>query len=328
MLRKLCLIMLCVLILGGCSKEDKEIDNVVPDPLLLAFMPESLSGYSGDGGYYHESKRIESVSEAEGYWYYVSGEVKDNLTGYSKIDFKYQLNYLVNADKIIQTHEGVALNESAFTSIELLKLPIEKGHTWVFMAVDQTGKSVKVTGEIVEVSDDGTHVVVKHHTKDGYYEQRDLIKGLGVTDFIRQVIYKDESTLSGYHIDREAVITPVDNETEIEGIELSDTLYELILKFENAWPLYVIEADDMIFETVLPDSNAEQKIMSIIQMPTYDLEFVQFIPYEHVVVGAVHIIYVREALKDLSESVIENNIMFTIIEEADDFKIIDFEFIK
>lgn len=317
--------MLCALIFTGCSKEGIERVPVIADSTLLAFMPEILSGYSGEGSYYHESKRIEISNEVTGDWIRVFGEVKDNLTGYSKIDFNYQINYWVDADKIVQTYEGAALNESNFKSIELLRLPIEKGNTWVFSAEDHTGKSVKVTGEIMEVSDEADHVVVKHSTKDGYYEQRDLYKGMGVTDFIRQVTYKNESTLSGYHMD---YITSDEEEMEVQRIQIPDALYQLILKFEMAWALYVVEEDLAIFETLLPESNAEQKIKSIIQMPTFELEFVEFIPYEHLIVGDVHIIYVREVFMNASEEVMENKMMFTIMDADAQLQIIDFEFIK
>lgn len=328
MLKKMCFFLLCAIMLSGCSSDEVEREWAVADPLLLTFMPSTLSGYWGDGDYYHESNRIEATNDENGSWTHVFGEVKDNLKGYNKMDFRFQISYLVDSQKIIQSYEGKALNDSKFSVIELLRLPIEIGNTWQFSAEDQTGKNIKVTGEIINVSETGDHVVVKYSTKDGYYEQRDLVKGMGVTDFIRQVTYKDESTYTGYHIEKEMEITSNALEYEKERIEISEAHHDLILNFEKSWPLYVKNEDAAIFETILPESNAEQKVKSLIKIPNYELEFLQFIPYEQLIVGNVHIIYVREQFVSPSDEVVENKTMFTIIEEENQYHIIDFESIK
>ena len=328
MLKKTYLVLICVLLLTGCSTSEVEKPWATADPLLMTFMPSTLVGYWGDGDYYHESNRIETSVDENGSWTHVFGEVKDNSKGYTNIDFKYQFNYLVDAHKIVQTHQGEALNDSIFSSIELLKLPVEVGNTWQFTSEDPMGKAIKVTAEILEVSDAGDHVVVKHSTKDGYYEKRELNKGLGVTDFIRQVIYKDESTYTGYHIEKENVVSDVTVEFEMEGIEISEAHYAVIEAFQNAWALYIKDVNTSIFDTVLSESNAEQKIKSLIKMPTYDLEFLQFMPYDQLIVGNANIIYVREQYKNYAGDVIESKTMFTIIEAENQLYIIDFESIK
>lgn len=322
------IIFICITLLNGCNTSKPEKDWVNADPLLLTYMPTQLSGYFGDGNYYHVSNRIEVTSDEQGSWTRVYGEVKDNQKGYSKVDFKYTLSYLVDADKITQTHYGEALNDSSFEFIELLKRPVEVGNSWQFTTRDLTGKSIKVTGEILEVLEDGARVIIKHSTKDGYYELRDLVQGLGVTDFIRQVVYKNEYTLSGYHIERHDALGTLHEESDVEAIEIPEAYHALIHKFEESWSLYIKEGETALLETVMPESNAETKIKSMQHIPSYDLEFIQFIPYDLLIVGNAYIVYVKEQFQNTIGEVIENKMMFTLITSDDQIRIIDFEIIK
>ena len=49
MLKKTYLVLICVLLLTGCSTSEVEKPWATADPLLMTFMPSTLVGYWGDG---------------------------------------------------------------------------------------------------------------------------------------------------------------------------------------------------------------------------------------------------------------------------------------
>ena len=224
-------IVLTFFVLVGCSNESGP-----PDPELVEFLPTINERYVGDSGYFHVVETIERESASDAETAILSGEVKDNETTITKADFDFMITMSVIEDKIEQTYTGSRLNESNFDKIVLLKKPIEVGNTWSFNAKDIAGNKWKVTGEITSIDETGEKIGVKHSIKDGYYEERVIQKGRGVTDFVRLIVFKNESTVTGYHTENASVAT---TEKAEDTLKIPVAYYNLILGFEQAWPSYV-----------------------------------------------------------------------------------------
>ncbi|HSN66627.1 MAG TPA: hypothetical protein VLS94_08300, partial [Fusibacter sp.] len=248
-------IVLTFVILIGCSSE-----TVPPDPDLIEFLPTINERYVGDSGYYHVVETIERESDADLETAILSGEVKDNETTITKADFDFIITLSVVEDKLEQTYTGSRLNESNFDKIVLLKKPLEIGNTWSFNAKDIAGNKWKVTGEITSVDETGERIGVKHSIKNGYYEERVMQKGRGVTDFVRLIIFKNESTVTGYHTENASVAT---TEKAEDTLKIPVAYYNLILGFEQAWPSYVKNDNDDLLKFISLESPALEKIKAV-----------------------------------------------------------------
>ncbi len=222
-------IVLTFFILAGCSNE-----IVPPDPELIEFLPTITERYVGDSGYFHVVETIERESASDAETAIISGEVKDNETTITNADFDFTITLVVVEDKLEQTYKGSQLNESNFDKVVLLKKPIEVGNTWSFNAKDIAGNKWKVTGEITSLDETGEIIGVKHSIKDGYYEERVIQKGRGVTNFERLIVFKNESTVTGYHTENASVAT---TEKAEDTLKIPVAYYNLILGFEQAWPV-------------------------------------------------------------------------------------------
>ena len=313
-------IVLTFFILVGCSNE-----TVPPDPDLIEFLPTINERYVGDSGYYHVVETIERETDADVVTAILSGEVKDNETTITKADFDFIVTLSVVEDKLEQAYSGSRLNESNFDKIVLLKKPIEVGNTWSFNAKDIAGNKWKVTGEITSVDETGEKIGVKHSIKNGYYEERVMQKGRGVTDFVRLIVYKNESTVTGYHTENEAVAT---TEKAEDTLKIPVAYYNLILGFEQAWPSYVKQDNDDLLKFISLESPALEKIKAVTRDANTAIEFVRFYPYELTEIGTMIAIKVVEVFKTTDEVRIENKVLYQIVVEKSEPKIYDFEMVK
>lgn len=313
-------IVLTFFVLVGCSNESGP-----PDPELVEFLPTINERYVGDSGYFHIVETIERESASDAETAILSGEVKDNETTITKADFDFMITMSVIEDKIEQTYTGSRLNESNFDKIVLLKKPIEVGNTWSFNAKDIAGNKWKVTGEITSIDETGEKIGVKHSIKDGYYEERVIQKGRGVTDFVRLIVFKNESTVTGYHTENASVAT---TEKAEDTLKIPVAYYNLILGFEQAWPSYVKQDNDDLLKFISLESPALEKIKAVTRDANTAIEFVRFYPYELTEIGTMIAIKVVEAFKTTDETRIENKVLYQIVIEKGEPKIYDFEMIK
>lgn len=316
----------------GCS--NNQTQTIPPDSEIVEYLPTAEESYVGDSGYYHVVENIERESTPDSEICMISGEVKDNTTAITKDNFDFEILLTVDADKMVQTYSGSRLNESNFASLIVLKLPIEVGNTWTFTAQDLSGKKWKVTGEITSVDASGEEIVVRHSTKDGYYEERVLQKGRGVTDFLRLLIFKNETTYTGYHAEQsfvsDAEITSSSTESvesveSVEALKIPVAYHNLILGFEQAWAGYVKGENEALLEFISEDSPAFKKIKAVPRDSDTAIEFVRYYPYEMSEEGSVLSIKVVEIFKSEEQESIENRVIYQIVIEKGIAKIYDFE---
>jgi hypothetical protein len=319
-------IVLTLFALVGCSFNQEVV--VPPDPELVEFLPTFNERYTGDSGYYHVVETIEHESTPNTEVAILIGEVKDNETVITKADFDFTITLTVDSDKMEQTYNGSRLNESNFDKLVLLKKPLEVGNTWTFNAKDVSGSKWKVTGEITSINESENEVTIKYSTKDGYYEERVIQKGRGVTDFVRMLVFKNESTFTGYHTEKASIAATEKATTPEEPLKIPVAYYNLILGFEQAWSDYVKQDNDALLNFVSMDSPANEKIKAVSRDANTAIEFVRFYPVELAEIGTMIEIKVIEIFKTIDEIKIENKVLYQIVIEKSEPKIYDFDIIK
>ncbi len=316
------IIILILIILVGCSHSGREL--LPPNGELLEFLPSIKESYVGDSGYYHVVQKIDRDSTKKIEMVTLIGEVKDNGTASSNDNFHFEIVLTVEGEELVQTYSGSRLNESNFEKLILLKSPIEVGNTWLFTTKDKFGSKLKVTGEITAINTLQDEVAVKYTTKDGYYEERVLQKGRGVTDFLRVIIFKKESTFTGYHAEKIAVSSTEKTTSSVESVKIPVAYYNLILGFEQAWSGYVKQDNDDLLKFISVDSPAYEKIKAVPRDASTAIEFVRFYPYDMSEVGSILTIKVAEIFKTDDEALIENRVRYQIVIEKGAAKIYDF----
>lgn len=320
------IIVLPLLIFVGCANNKEKLQP--PDKNLLEFLPSISESYLGDSGYFHIVKNIERESKGALEIAILKGEVKDNEAAVTKDDFNFEIILTVDANKIVQSYNGSRLNESNFDHLELLKRPLEVGNKWTFTTKDLYGSKWKVTGEITAINETGDEIVVKHSTKDGYYEERTLQKGRGVTDFLRLLVFKKESTFTGYHVEKESVSTTEKASSPVDSLKIPVAYYNLILGFDQAWSGYVKQENDDLLKFISEGSPAYEKIKAVPRDANTAIEFIRFYPYEMTEKGSILAIKVVEIFKTNDEEAFENKVLYQIVIEKGVAKIVDFETIQ
>ena len=365
MLKKVAItvILLTVTLFSGCGINSNI--NITSDARLMAFLPVNGDEFSGDGDYFHVSKQIDLGKEDGFDIAFVEGEVKNNFIGGTGFDYNFIITLKVTNQEIIQSYEGNHLNESDFDEVVLLKLPLELNKSWTFTTKNKAGKKQKVTATITDVFNSGKGIKVRYETKDGYYEERTIYEKHGVVDFVRQVNYKNVSTVTGYHSSFEIVkinddatndfstdekdnltaelTTEPNNASTSESIESGAIIsqdfpivvievpvayYNLILGFEQAWSGYINNSSDDLLKFVDEDSPAYQKIMEIDRSSNLVLEFVKYYPYEMLVDGDVIVINIVETFINEDKATIKNKVSYKIANADTLPKVFDFEVIK
>lgn len=322
--KKLTILMVLGILIFSTGCDRKANDESAPyDQNLAEYLPNEPAAYSGDSDYYHVVKSIEPLETPSRIQVTVNGEVLDNSTGISHKDYSFQMTLAVDDKEITQMSVGSELNESIFDKVVLLRNPIEVGGKWTFTALNKEGKKVKVDAQILEMDEQGT-LKVSYTTKEGYQEERIIKKNLGVTDFIRLVTFNKESTWTGYHLEHEALISSKSQDLPKE-ISIETKLYSSILGFEQAWFKYISLENEDLLTFLKEESKAMEKIKSLDQNENYAYEFVSFYPYEIIQEESQIRIKIVEQYKDDTQKLSYNQLMITLEQVEEVYKISDFE---
>jgi hypothetical protein len=321
----LLIVMIIGFLFAGCSTS---VPNKSPDESLISFLPSEGGVYLGDGDYYHLVSEVEAIKSDERIGVVLKGEVSRQTKDW---DDRFEISLMVEGDTLTQNTLGKQLNDSPLMEVVLLKAPVEEGCKWLFLTEDLEGKRHKITATILEVNDKGKRVKVRYEGKDGYYEERTLVHGLGVVDFVRTILYKGDFVLTGYHLDQSDWIGTTgkhglegesDSNDKINRIEIPTKVYALIWGFNQAWVKKWQGTDDVIATFIAPESPALEKINAITETSDDVLNFVEFIPFEMMDEEVMTVISVIERYEDPSGLITENRMKYTI---TIDFKVWDFE---
>lgn len=164
------------------NNEQSELLNLLPKDEGYKWI------YNGFVDYSHEMT-LESITqdnESDNTIYDIKGMVEDLSDGESNKDFSMSLRYIVGKFTLSQEITGEMVMDSDFESIQLVKLPLEKGSTWEQEVTGQDGSTVNLNCTIKEVSEeDGKKVytILYQDTDSDYYENRTIMEGMGVIAF-------------------------------------------------------------------------------------------------------------------------------------------------
>ncbi|GAB6106181.1 hypothetical protein [Fusibacter bizertensis] len=352
-------VVLSVFLFTGCGIHSDI--NRPSDERLLKFLPVNGEEFLGDGDYYHVTKEIQFEKDDGKESAVITGEVKNNFAGGTGADYNFTIRLEVTSQELVQTYTGNRLNDSDFDRVILLKLPLEADQSWSFTATNKEGKKQKVTATITEIFNDGKGIKVRYETKDGYFEERTLYEKHGVIDFLRQVIYQNESTVTGYHsvleivkddqasassnstnasddltsdVSIDATIdSSMDTTTDtqvfpMKVIDLPIAYYNLILGFEQAWTGYVSNSSDDLLKFVEPDTPAYTKMMEVDRSSDIKMNFVKYYPYEMTTENNYIVINIVETFTTEDQITIKNKVSYTISNADTIPKVYDFEVIK
>lgn len=303
-----------------------EKQNVMgkPDEVLISYLPEESYQVEGDGDYYHEVQTIETLDAEKDVTVYLRGEVRALTSAKHLKDHQFEVKLVVTDEEMIQYYIGERLNESEFESLILLRTPVSLGNKWSFWTKDRRGKHVKVSAEIIAYDEVSGNLTVRYTTKSGYYEERQMAKNMGVTDFIRLVTFKKESSFTGYHrIDIEEDQT-VSTENQLERILIPSRYYALILGFNQAWSRYVSGEDADVFDFIVTESEASKKMTALNTEAFETVAFVSFYPYQITDIENGVTVHVVEQYETESGQMMSNKVKYWIKDLEGIPKIIDF----
>ncbi|GAU77357.1 hypothetical protein [Fusibacter sp. 3D3] len=328
------MILMSLLICTACNHSNEQMGY---DPDLLSYMVSEPARYYGEGQYYHEIQKIESTALDKQYRIEASGEIKDTSIGKTYIDYAFNYQFLITDQMILQTLNNNRLNDSDFKEIELLRLPLEVGHTWTFNAVMFNDKTVKMTAEIFEVNDTSDEIKVRY-TANGYVETRFFKKKFGVTDFIKEVAYKDVKAISGFHLEEgkkiglprsESKIKENSNEenafADINEVNVTPVEHDLILGFNQNYEKKIKLETDNLLDYIMPESPASEKIDNLKFVDVGTFNFMKFKVKSKTTVGDLSTIEVVELYDLGNDQSILNTVTYTLKIYGDQLMIYDFE---
>lgn len=319
-----------VIILSGCSRDDFSInDDFPPNQVLSAYLPAEDFEFMGERGYYHYYKNINVEEQSDRILISITGEVKDNSRNIGKNDHGFQIELWVDSEKMVQTFSGQMLNESEFDRLILLKMPIIEEATWEFDALDKLGRKQTVTGRIVKIEDRNETIEVEYSTKAGIFEKRTIEKNRGTISFVKQVAYKDAVTYTGYHTIpvENTLITENDEDNKysnLDTVEVDFEIYDLIDEFNKRWVNYIKNIDQSLMELIDVNSNAYLKVVSIKDESIPLNNYLGFKPYKLESDNEVTLVYVLEKFRVNDGETHYNSICYEVIKTDEGIYISDF----
>lgn len=331
------MILLSLLFLTACNRHKAQVDY---NSELVSYMISKPASYYGEGQYYHEIQKIKQTEHDNQYLIEASGEIKDNSIGNTHGDYTFNYQFLVTDQSVFQTLDNNRLNDSDFKEVELLSLPLEMGNTWIFNVVMFNNKTTKMTAEIVYVSDALDELKVKYTAKD-YTAYRVFKKGFGVTDFIKEIAYKDVKAISGFHLEQDGGIKKSDlskSEIKIDKIQndegtFSDILepetplkeHDLILEFNQNYEKKIRLEEHKLSNYVMPESPASEKINNLKVVDVGAFSFIKFKVKSRQKIGDSVIIEVVEMYDLGDDHSIMNTVTYTLKQYGDHLMIYNFE---
>ncbi len=331
-----------VSMLTGCSIRDAltekkkavvEVPKVYSEKLdaLLPDMPATWT-YMGIGEYGSQMSLGEIIQMQTQKIYRIYGEVEDMSAGALSEDFDYSITYVVYEDRIEQIKEGKMLLDSDFDRMTLVKLPLEVGTSWEEKVIDGDGKSVKVQGEITEITNEDENAVytIRYEAVGSdYYELRKIKEGEGIISFEKPIFYdgemfpvqyglsslnreqtlivKDRSDEEGTSakLDDQATlieldVLPEDASFQVVDEGLKEELEGLIYNFNEAWVHFANEKNMGVLDYVTRNGEAYD-IIQRFPAGTMTLTF-ELIDITDVRIEKDHAnLYVHEIIKKVTE---------------------------
>lgn len=179
------------------SSESMTLDKLLPEKSGYQWV------YQGFAEYGHTMMMTNVNSEEK--IYSISGKVHDPSGEKSESESEFDMQYKIEGDAIVQYENGKML-DSNFNKIELIKLPLTVGNTWIQEMTAQNGQEVVLESKITNLEyENGNRVyTVEYNSTDGeYYEKRKIKQYVGVTYFQKPIDTDNGKVTFNYSINEE-----------------------------------------------------------------------------------------------------------------------------
>ncbi len=161
--------------------------------------------------------------------YNLEGAVHDLSGGEADADFSIRMEYRVTSEVLLQVKVEETMMDSKFDRIELIRAPLEEGHSWTQEVTDPDGTERMLECTIAEVSGrPGSRVyTVRYEDPDSdYYEEREIGEGAGVLSFERFMSGKEEDYTVHYDLFEDN--TGVELDLDFTDVEAGDWYAETV----------------------------------------------------------------------------------------------------
>ena len=161
--------------------------------------------------------------------YNLEGAVHDLSGGEADADFSIRMEYRVTSEVLLQVKDEETMMDSKFDRIELIRAPLEEGHSWTQEVTDPDGTERMLECTIAEVSGrPGSRVyTVRYEDPDSdYYEEREIGEGAGVLSFERFMSGEEEDYTVHYDLFEDN--TGVELDLDFTDVEAGDWYAETV----------------------------------------------------------------------------------------------------
>ncbi len=162
----------------GTDEMNEALTVLLPSEIGFVWM------YEGFAEYFHVMQ-VEAIEKTGGqYRYRISGDVADMSNGESDLNYRVDIEYLIEEGALIQIKSEEVMMDSIFDRLELIRYPLDQGSQWTQVQLDEDGQERTLECTIENVSSLGARTVytVLYQDQDSeYYEKRDITTGIGVT---------------------------------------------------------------------------------------------------------------------------------------------------
>lgn len=179
---------------GESGTPQKQMNK--PSPIIMSYFPMRAGTkwiYHGFAEYDHQMTLRTIRREPRRIVQRITGQVGDPSGGESKRNFNFRLEYVFAKNTVT---ERILMADTPFPhrikNLKLLSLPLRKGTKWS-QTVTMNGKPTVLTAEIIAVARDTRlkrekitvryRMPMKGMPQGIYEEERDFVKGMGVTRF-------------------------------------------------------------------------------------------------------------------------------------------------
>ncbi len=260
------------LVITGCSRAENQPTTVVAggfDQKLADLFPQKEGTtwtYYGTADY-AQHMSIEKIYEANSQKVIkVKGEVDDLSGGSSSLDYRLEVTYAIESDRVTQTKLSDAMMDSEYDKLTLIMAPLQKGTKWHEKVIDSQGKKVTLDGEIIEIDEQAEGKIYKVLYKEAdsdYSEVRKIQMGKGVIDFVKTLKYQNESMEMAYHLYEMKAPSDVIS-TNADRSEI-DKIKGTIFKYDELWIDFVNRGDIGIMDYVVAGGPVAEMIASFVR---------------------------------------------------------------
>lgn len=190
------LVVFLITISAGCNRQkvpeiqvDHKEDIVKANEPLVALLPPEKGYtwvYNGFAEYSSKMTLDKIDKNDEKITYDITGEVEDVSEGEGTADLSIELQYIIQDGTLTQIKKSEVMLDSEYNTLQLIKMPLQKGTKWNQEVTDKKDKKTTLECEITNVEKENGNKIYTVHYHDQnskYYEKRHFKEGTGIISF-------------------------------------------------------------------------------------------------------------------------------------------------